>query len=35
MKADIKRKEKVEKIIEFAEKMKKVQEKAGITLRKA
>ena len=33
--ADIKRKEKVERVTEFAERMKKVQEKVGVTLRKA
>jgi len=33
--ADIKRKGKVEKVIKFAERMKKVQEKAGAVLRKA
>ena len=32
--ADIRRKDKVEKIIEFAERMKKVQEKARVILRK-
>ena len=31
---DIKRKEKVEKATEFAERMRKVQEKAGVTLRR-
>jgi len=31
---DIKRKEKIEKTTEFAERMKKVQEKAEILLRK-
>ena len=35
MGADIKKKEKIEKIIEFVERMKKVQEKAKIALRKA
>jgi len=34
MKADIRRKGKVEKVIEFAERIKKVQEKAGVALRK-
>jgi len=34
MRADIRRKEKIEKAIEFAERMKKVQEKAGVVLRK-
>jgi len=33
--ADIRRKEKVEKIMEFAEKMKKVQKKVGAALKKA
>ena len=33
--ADIKRKGKVEKVIKFTERMKKVQEKAGAVLRKA
>ena len=33
--ADIRRKDKVEKIIEFAERMKKVQKKARVILRKA
>jgi len=32
---DIRRKEKVEKVTEFAERMKKVQEKVGVALRKA
>jgi len=35
IRADIRRKGKVEKMTEFAKKMKKVQEKAGTTLRKA
>ena len=35
MVADIRRKEKVEKTTEFTEKMKKVQEEAGVALRKA
>ena len=35
MGADIRRKEKVEKVMEFVERMKKVQEKAGAALRKA
>ena len=35
MGADIRRKEKVEKVREFAKRIKKVQEKAGATLRKA
>ena len=35
MRADIKRKEKVEKITEFVERMKRVQEKAGAALKKA
>ena len=34
MGADIRKKEKVEKATEFAERMKKVQEEAGIALRK-
>ena len=34
MGADIRRKRKVEKVIEFVERMKKVQEEAGIALRK-
>jgi len=34
MRADIRRKEKVEKTTEFAERMKKIQEKAGAVLRK-
>ena len=33
--ADIRRKEKVEKIMEFAEKMKKVQKKVEAALKKA
>ena len=32
---DIKRKEKIEKVMEFAERMKKVQEEAGVALKKA
>ena len=35
IRADIRRKGKVEKMTEFAEKMKKVQERAGTALRKA
>ena len=35
MEAEIRRKEKVEKVMEFAERMKKVQEKAGAALKKA
>ena len=35
MGADIRRKDKVEKAMEFAERMKKVQEKAGAALRRA
>jgi len=35
MGGDIRRKEKVEKATEFAERMKKVQEEAGATLKKA
>ena len=35
MEVDIRKKEKVEKTIEFIKKMKKVQEKAGVILRKA
>ena len=31
---DIRKKGKIEKVIEFAERMKKVQEEAGATLRK-
>ena len=34
MDKDIKRKEKVEKAIEFIERMKQVQEEAGMTLKK-
>jgi len=34
MGTDIRRKRKVEKVMEFAEKMKKVQEEVGIVLRK-
>ena len=33
--ADITRKEKVEKVTEFAEKMRKFQKKAGVVLKKA
>jgi len=32
---NIRRKEKLEKVTEFAERMRKVQEKAGVALRKA
>jgi len=35
IKVDIRRKEKVEKAMEFVERMRKVQEKAGKLLRKA
>ena len=35
MGADIRRKGKVEKAIEFVERMRKVQEEAGVVLRKA
>ena len=35
MGGDIRRKEKIEKAMEFAERMKKVQEKAGVALKKA
>jgi len=35
MEADIRRKGKVEKAMKFAERIKKVQEKAGMALRKA
>ena len=35
MGADIKKKEKVEKAMEFVERMKKVQEEAGTVLKKA
>jgi len=35
IRADIRRKEKVEKTIEFVERMKKVQEKFGAILKKA
>jgi len=35
MKADIRRKRKVEKVMEFVERIKKVQEEARIALRKA
>ena len=35
MEADIRRRGKVKKIMEFAERMKKIQEKAGAVLRKA
>ena len=34
MEADIRKKEKVEKVMEFAERMKKVQDKAETALRK-
>ena len=34
MKIDIRRKEKIEKTTKFAEKMKKVQEKAGVALKR-
>ena len=34
MRTNIKRKEKIEKVTEFAEKIKKVQEKAKVVLRK-
>ena len=34
MGADIKRKRKVEKTVEFVERMKKVQKKVGVVLRK-
>ena len=34
MGADIRRKEKIEKAIKFAERIKKVQEEAGVVLRK-
>ena len=34
-KADIRRKEKIEKTIRFAERIKKIQEKAGTVLKKA
>jgi len=34
MEADIRRRGKVKKIMEFAERMKKIQEKAGAVLRK-
>ena len=34
METDIRRKEKIEKVTEFAEKIKKVQEKAKVALRK-
>jgi len=34
MEADIRKKKKVEKAMEFAERMKKVQEKVGVALRK-
>ena len=33
--ADIRRKEKVENVMEFTERIKKVQEKAGVALKKA
>ena len=35
MGGDIRRKEKIEKAIEFAERMKKVQEEVGVALKKA
>ena len=35
MRADIRRKGKVEKVTEFAEQIKKVQEKAGAALKRA
>jgi len=35
MEADIRRKGKMEKVIGFAERMRKVQEKTGTTLKKA
>jgi len=34
MRVDIRRKENIEKATEFAERMRKVQEEAGVTLRK-
>ena len=34
MRVDIRRKEKVENAMEFAEKMRKIQKKAGVTLKK-
>ena len=34
MGVDIRKKEKVEKVIEFAERMKRVQEEAGVALKK-
>ena len=34
MRVDIRRKENIEKATEFVERMRKVQEKAGVTLRK-
>ena len=34
MEADIRKKEKVKKVIEFVEKMKKIQEEAGIVFKK-
>ena len=34
MGADIRRKEKVEKVTEFAERMRKVQEEVGVSLKK-
>jgi len=34
MRADIRRKEKMEKVTEFVERMKKVQEEVGIALKK-
>jgi len=35
MEADIRKKEKVEKVMEFAKRMKKVQEEARVVLKKA
>ena len=35
MEIDIRRKEKMEKVTEFVERMKKVQEEAGVALKKA
>ena len=35
MEADIRKREKIEKVMEFAERMKKVQEEAEAALRKA
>ena len=34
METDIRKKEKIKKMTEFAEKMKKIQEEAGVVLRK-